>query len=135
MFEKISAGWNLLRKGEEVSNVEAWKTGHVTANAVAGVLVAAVALLKAFGYSLPIDDDTALTIGGGIVAVVNVVLTCITSKRAGILPARQSPVQDVQSGDQPQTPPVQPVDASAGSPNPNIDDATRQRAEEYVKSR
>jgi len=87
-MEKLAAFWNLLRKGEEVSNVEAWKTRHMTVNAVGGFILALAALGKAYGYALPIDDDSAMAIAGGCIAVANIVLTAISSKRAGILPAK-----------------------------------------------
>lgn len=81
---KFFALMALLRKGSEISEVEKWKQRQITANMVGGLILAIVAALKAFGYELPVEDDVAYSIGGGIVAVVNVVLTAVTSKRAGL---------------------------------------------------
>jgi hypothetical protein len=83
---------NLLRKGNEVADVSAWKSGQISVNSVGALLLAVAAVVKHFfGLDLGMDDATALTIGGGVIAVVNVVLTAITSKRAGILPASTAP--------------------------------------------
>lgn len=86
MLNKVSALWGLFRKGQEVANPAAWKAGQVTGTIVAGLIIAAVNAAKAFDYEIPIDTEQANAIGVGIVAVVNVVLTLITSKRVGILP-------------------------------------------------
>lgn len=87
MFEKLNAGLNVFRKGSEVANVEAWKAGQITGTVVGAFIIALVNLAAAFGHPLPVDVDTANAIGGGIVALANVLLTAATSKRAGLLPA------------------------------------------------
>lgn len=86
MIEKIKAGLTVMRVGQEVANPAAWKLGQVTGNAVGALILALVALLKAFGYELPIDENTALLIGGGIVAVFNVMFTVATTKKVGLPP-------------------------------------------------
>lgn len=91
-MEKLFAFLAVLRKGSEVSDVEAWKKHQINGNLIAGLIIALVALAKAFGYELPVDDKAALSIGGGIVTVINIMLTAATSKRAGILPAKPAPV-------------------------------------------
>jgi len=87
-MEKFLAILSLFRKGSEVGNPESWKTGQVTANAVGGFILALVTVANDFGANLPVSDAQALAIGGGFFALVNVVLTVVTSKRAG-LPAKQ----------------------------------------------
>lgn len=95
-MEKLSLLFQLFRKGSEVSNPEKWKQHQIDANAVGGIILLIAALLKTFfDIHLPMDDATALSIGGGIIAMVNVGLTAITSKRAGLLPAK--PVEPVAS--------------------------------------
>lgn len=88
---KLFALLALFRKGAEISDVEKWKSHQISGNVFGGFILALVAVLKVFGYELPVDEDTALLIGGGIVALVNVLLTAATSKRAGILPAKAEP--------------------------------------------
>ena len=91
-MDKIVALWNLFRKGESVDNPAAWKTGQVTATALGAVIVAAVHVLATFGVSLPLDPASATTLAGGILVVVNIVLTFTTTDKIGILPAKGSPV-------------------------------------------
>lgn len=88
MFNKITSIFNLFRKGQEVSNVEAWKTGQISANILAGVFLAGVQVAKAFDYEIPMDEATANSLAIGVIAAVNFVFTIITSKKAGILPAK-----------------------------------------------
>lgn len=87
-MNKMFAFVNLLRKGAEISDGEKWKKRQIDANIFGGFIIALVTVAKAFGYELPVDEEVAYTIGGGIVAMVNVVLTSVTSKKAGILPAK-----------------------------------------------
>lgn len=88
-MEKLADIFKLFRQGEAVSNGEAWKTGQITATAIAGVLLAAVKLLSDFDFALPIDQNSALAIGGGFLAVFNIGLSIVTSKNHG-LPASSS---------------------------------------------
>lgn len=81
---KIAALWNLFRAGEQVQDPARWKGHQITANLVGGVLLAAVNVSRAFGYELPVDEHTANTIGAGVLAVVNVVLTVTTSAKVGV---------------------------------------------------
>lgn len=84
MFAKLGALWALFRKGEEVSDPEKWKSRQITGTMLAGLLLAIIHLAKTFGYDIPMDEDTASTIGVGVIAAANVVLTMVTSKKAGL---------------------------------------------------
>lgn len=84
MFGKLGALWTLFRQGEQISDAAKWKNRQITATALAGVILAACALAKQFGYSVPLDMDSATAIGGGIVAVVNIVLTIVTTDKVGL---------------------------------------------------
>jgi hypothetical protein len=96
-MNKISALWNLFRKGECVSNPDAWKTGQITGSMVGGFLAALLVVAKAFGYSVPLTDDQLVTIGGAVVAVVGLfvhpAISAITSPNVG-LPAKGNVVSD-----------------------------------------
>lgn len=83
-MEKLLAIFNLFRKGSEVGNPEAWKHGQITVSIMAAFVLALVNLSKSFGYDLPVDAATANTIGAGLLAGVNVVLTVTTSKKIGL---------------------------------------------------
>lgn len=81
---KIAALWNLFKAGEQVEDPAKWKGRQITVTAVGGLLLAAVNVSKAFGYDIPVDEHTATTIGAGVLAVVNVVLTVTTSRHVGV---------------------------------------------------
>ncbi len=97
MIEKINAIINLFRKGSEVSNVELWKNGGISIAALAAAMGAALQFGNAFGLHLSIAPEQLNGLAIGIVSLVGVVLPIITSKRAGLLPAKASqpaPIED-----------------------------------------
>ena len=116
MFDKLKAGLNVFRKGSEVANPEAWKTGQITGTVIGALLLALVNLAQAYGFQLPIEADSANAIGGGIVAIVNIMLTAATSRKAGILPA-------IKYSSEP---------SSEGMCNVGITEETRAAALQYV---
>lgn len=93
MFSKITSVFNLFRKGQEVTNVEAWKAGQISANVLTGVFLAGVQVAKAFNYEIPMDEEVANSLALGVIAVVNFVCTTVSSKKAGVLPAK-APIED-----------------------------------------
>jgi len=70
--------WRVLYKGYELSNAAAWKNVQNAINIVAGILFVFVQ-----NYQLPVDEKLVNLLAGGIVAVVNIVLTIATSKKVG----------------------------------------------------
>jgi hypothetical protein len=90
-MNKLSAIIDLFRKGSEVANAEAWKKGQITANTVIALLAAIAATARAFGYPIPVDNDSIAAIGGGLFALVNLIFTVVSSSRAGLLPAKVQP--------------------------------------------
>lgn len=115
MFDKLKAGLAVLRHGNEVSNVEAWKTGQITGTVLGALFIALANLAQAFDYPFPLDADSANAVGAGLVALVNIILTSATSKRAGILPAAKP---DGESDSQ----------INLGMSHPGISQATRDAA-------
>ena len=87
-MDKLSALIDLFRKGSEVANAEAWKKGQITANSVIALLAAIAATARAFGYPIPVDNDSIAAIGGGLFALSNVIFTVVSSSRVGLLPAK-----------------------------------------------
>ena len=83
-MSKILALWNLLKQGRVVANATAWKNRQITVTVLAGVILAIVNTMAAFGYSLPVDTETANAVAAGIIAVANVVLTVVTTDKIGI---------------------------------------------------
>lgn len=86
-MNKISALWALFRKGEAVSDPAAWKNGTITINALAALVLAVGAFAESFGLDLGLSDDLAAQIGGGALALGNIIMHVITSQKIG-LPAR-----------------------------------------------
>lgn len=83
-MNKLLMLWRLFRKGEEVANVEKWKSGQVAVNSVIGIVAALFAASSAFGLELPATEEQIGAVGAGIFAAVNIVLTIVTSTRAGL---------------------------------------------------
>jgi len=89
-MNKFLAILDLFRKGEAVANKEAWKTGQITATALAGVVMAGANVAAMYGHPLPaaIDADTVTAVAGAVIGVVNLVLTYATSETVGFLPEK-----------------------------------------------
>lgn len=84
MFAKFAALMEVMRFGQEVADPAKWKSRQVSSNAIAGALLAGVALAKSFGIHLPIDEETAYMFATGGLAITNAILTIVTSKKIGI---------------------------------------------------
>lgn len=82
---------NLFRKGDAVSNPEAWKDAANAASLLVPLLTAIVKVLGDFGYGLKLTPEQAVSIAGGVVAVVQFVISNISSAKSGILPAKLPP--------------------------------------------
>jgi hypothetical protein len=100
MLEAIKAGWNVLHAGECVANPALYKTHQVSANAIGVFLLALATALKVFfNIEVPIDEASALKIGGGILAIINIVLTMATTDKIG-LPSKSVPAGKASAGDE-----------------------------------
>ena len=83
-MNKLLAIWQLFKQGNSVADAAAWKNRQISVTVLAGVILAVINVLSSFGLSVPIDVETANAIAGGVIAVVNVVLTLTTSDKVGI---------------------------------------------------
>jgi uncharacterized membrane protein len=108
-MEKLKAILALFKQGHSVVDPALWKNRQITATILAGVILAIINVLAAFGFSIPIDPDTANAIAAGVIGLVNVILTMTTSKKVGI-PAVEEP-----------------------DPLPELSDSTIKHLEEYEK--
>ena len=89
MIDKIKALFAVFKTGEMVANPLAWKKKQITGGLIAGFLGAVVALSKAFGYDIPLDDDQLLQIGGAVIAVFglfNGAATVVSTTSLGLSP-------------------------------------------------
>ena len=111
-MNKLMAIWSLIGQGRQVADPVFWKkVQSVGQPALASLLIGIIAILKGTKYEIQIDDATLGLIAGGLFAVVNWVLTHITtSKNIDILPTIK-PFEDVRSNE-----PVVPDPAPCMSP-------------------
>jgi hypothetical protein len=94
LMNKLSAFWQLFKAGQCITDAAKWKNRQITATALAAVLLAGINLLAAFGYAMPVDPETANAIAAGIIAVVNTVLTVITTDKVGFKDeVKENPVE------------------------------------------
>jgi len=84
MIKKITSLFDLFKKGKRVANPALWKTGQITATALAAVFTAALEFARANGYDIAMTTEDVLSISGGIITVVNLVCTPITTNKIGI---------------------------------------------------
>ena len=81
---KIRSLFALFRKGRCVSDPAKWKARQIEASALVAVMWAAVQAASAWGVEIPIDGDTIDGIAVGLLAVVNWVLTIVTTDKIGL---------------------------------------------------
>lgn len=110
-MNKIIAIVNLLRKGSEVSNPGAWKNAEI----LASFLLAMVAAAAAFGAPIDLTGDQVADIAAAIIAIANAVLTVISSKKVGILPASPPDLPKVEVSTQPEPTPGEGHDFMKGT--------------------
>lgn len=88
MFDKIANVLSLFRVGNSVADPALWKSGAITVSILAPVLMKLNDTLVAFGVNTGISDATASDLAVGIVAIVNIIVTLISSKTVGVMPAK-----------------------------------------------
>ena len=104
-MSKLSAFLDLFRKGSMVADPKVWKDRAALTMSIAGVIMAAVAVARMYGYEFPIDDEAAFAIAGGIAVVIGVFSTYATSTKVGILPPKRDSSDGVQDGPGPEDAP------------------------------
>lgn len=84
----MGSAWDFLqlfRKGRELADAQKWKQHQITATSIGLVLMAFISVLRSFfGIDIALSDTQAELLGSAVLLVFNLVLTVITSKRAGI---------------------------------------------------
>ena len=83
-MNKLAAIWGLFKQGQVIADAKRWKERQISATVLGAVLIAAVNVIAAFGYEVPIDVETANAIAGGIIGAVNFVLTIVTTDKVGL---------------------------------------------------
>lgn len=83
-MDKFYSLFNLFKQGQAVADPKAWKNRQITVTALSGVILAGVNAAAVFGVALPITPEIANAAAGGVLAVVNLVLTVVTSDKVGL---------------------------------------------------
>lgn len=128
-MNKLLALLDLFRKGSRVADVELWKSRQVSSTMIAVFIIAGVKVANLFGINLPMDEDAATAIAAGIIAIVNVVLTYITTNKIGILPTKPAEQPSVQDAAVERDVPKPEADV------PAYDEASVEEAKEYLARR
>jgi len=84
MIKKIRASMVFLKKGKSVADPQKWKKHQITATALTAFIWAAINAASAWGYDIPIGEETVDAAALGVLAVVNWVFTLSTSKKVGM---------------------------------------------------
>ncbi len=84
MLQKIKAAWEVLQLGKSLADPQKWKRKQIEVTVLGGFLIGLAQLAKAFGYDLPVDEDTATAVAGGIIGLTNFYFTLATSTKVGV---------------------------------------------------
>ena len=124
---KLWALFNVFRKGSALTEPDLWRDRAGAANAVVGLLAAAVALAAVFGHKTEVSNDDLQAIALGVVAVVgicNKLLHVATTPSAG-LPANGG--ADVSTA-------VQPIVTAPDEAGQHDDNAVRDGRAPYLQT-
>ena len=105
-MSKLIALLDLFRKGGAVADPALWKSRQIKATLLLPVFGALIAVLRAFGVEVPLDDTQITQLVTGLVVLLNLLLTVSTTDKVG-LPAKPEPdppsrfpdIQDPESGE------------------------------------
>ena len=86
-MSKLLAILDLFRKGNAVADPALWKNRQIAATLLLPVFGALIAVLRAFGLEVPLDDAQITQLVTGLVVLLNLVLTLTSSDKVG-LPAK-----------------------------------------------
>ena len=87
-MEKMLNLFSLFRKGEELTNSEVWKDRGNLVTVLVPFIMTLVKVAGDYGYGIALTTEDATNITLGTVALVQFVIHNVTSKRAGLLPAK-----------------------------------------------
>ena len=105
-MNKLLTLLDLFRKGNAVADPALWKSRQIKATLLLPVFGALIAVLRAFGLEVPLDDTETTQLVTGLVVLLNLVLTLTTTDKVGLPakpdsdpPSRFPDIQDPESGD------------------------------------
>jgi len=84
-FDKVTAAYDLLKKGNAVSDPAKWKKRQITTTAIVALIWSGLRALESFtGIQVPVDDETVNNVSIGVLALVNWIFTLTTTEKIGI---------------------------------------------------
>ena len=86
-MNKLLTLLDLFRKGNAVADPALWKSRQIKATLLLPTFGALIAVLRAFGLEVPLDDTQITQLVTGLVVLLNLVLTLTTTDKVG-LPAK-----------------------------------------------
>lgn len=105
-MNKLLALLDLFRKGNAVADPVLWKNRQIAATLLLPTFGALVAVLRAFGLEVPLDDTQITQLVTGLVVLINCLLTVSTTDKVGLPakpdsnpPSRFPDIQDPESGE------------------------------------
>ena len=105
-MNKLLALLDLFRKGNAVADPALWKSRQIAATLLLPTFGALIAVLRAFGLEVPLDDTQITQLVTGLVVLLNLVLTLTSSDKVGLPakpdsnpPSRFPDIKDPDTGD------------------------------------
>ena len=83
-MQKLLALWSVFKVGESVANPTLWKTGAITVTLLSPLILKLGDLSQVLGFALPVTEQQAGMIAGGIVAITNIVVHLVANKDMGV---------------------------------------------------
>ncbi len=101
-MKKLISLIDLFRKGSEVADPALWKNRGAAVIAVTALIYALLQLAKAYGYEIDLSSEDVGGIAVGVVTLVSLLITYVTSSKVGILPSRPGAADGMQAGPAPE---------------------------------
>jgi len=83
-MRRMLAWLALLRAGNAVADPKKWKKRQITATMLVPIIAALIDLSRQYGYDIPLDHESIVTIAMAVVVVGNVIFTITTSRTIGL---------------------------------------------------
>ena len=83
-MNKLLALLDLFRKGNAVADPALWKSRQIKATLLLPTFGALIAVLRAFGLEVPLDDTQITQLVTGLVVLLNLLLTVSTTDKVGL---------------------------------------------------
>lgn len=86
MIKEYQAFVEAFQKGKMIKNAVQAKNFQLMGNSIAGLLTSLLVISQAFGYRIPVDEQTVQAAGAGIGSIwfiINAVITVVSTEKVG----------------------------------------------------